>query len=113
MLESENARLKTELKAVRCVPPAVAGTFSVHATLLAVSGAVKVPCAPLSRAMCGQLVAETAEERFDERRVLLLKGQIIQLERQVSAGSVLVVARALRAGRQDREASRTLCPTHE
>ena len=105
MLESENARLKTELKAVRCVPPAVAGTFSVHATLLAVSGAVKVPCAPLSRAMCDQLVAETAEERFDERRVLLLKGQIIQLERQVS---VLVVARALRAGGQDREASRAL-----
>ena len=33
--------------------------------------------------MYDQLVAETPEERFDERRVLLLKGQVIQLERQV------------------------------
>lgn len=70
--------------------------------------------APLSRAMCDQLVAETAEERFDERRVLLLKGQVIQLERQVSAGGPpLVVARVLRADRQDREASHALYPTHE
>ena len=33
--------------------------------------------------MYDQLVAETSEERFDERRVLLLKGQVLQLERQV------------------------------
>ena len=36
-----------------------------------------------SRSLYKQLVTETSHEKFDERRVTLLKSQIIQLERQV------------------------------
>ena len=53
------------------------------------------------------------KERFDEYRVLLLKGQVVQLERQVSAGGGLVLAQVLRASRQDREAVHAPYPIHE
>ena len=89
--------MKTELKAVRCVPPKVPDACCVHCQQC--RELCCLPCAPLSRAMCDQLVVETAEERFDERRVLLLKGQIIQLERQVSAGGCSMGAE----GRQTRQ----------
>ena len=51
--------------------------------------------------------------RFDEYRVLLLKGKVVQLERQVSGGGGLVLARVLRASRQDREAVHAPYPIHE
>ena len=78
--------------------------------LLVCPGAVKE-----SAAMHNQLVAETVKEKFDEHsyRVLLLKGQVIQLERQVSGGGGLVLAQVLRASRQDREAVHAPYPIHE
>ena len=78
--------------------------------LLVCPGAVKE-----SATMHNQLVAGTVKEKFDEHsyRVLLLKGQVIQLERQVSGGGGLVLARVLRASRQGREAVHAPYPIHE
>lgn len=41
------------------------------------------------RSLYKQLVEEVPQERFDERRVNLLKSQVIQLERQVSRFNLL------------------------
>lgn len=41
------------------------------------------------RSLYKQLVEEVPQERFDERRVNLLKSQVIQLERQVSKFNLL------------------------
>lgn len=102
VLEIENAQLKTELKTVRCM---LHSDCIVRQLMISACSAQQLAlcsgrlhnsklrdpgptvcctlCVVPSRAMYDQLVVETSEERFDERRVLLLKGQVLQLERQV------------------------------